>query len=349
MTTRTNPALEAHPAPRGRRRRSPAAYARAASALGAASPGAAGSEAGAAVLAAARDRAVAVLPGGAPPEPPRERAAVAPPVPLEAGAVKLTLPAGWRELSVPVAIPGLGLRDGRAAAPETGGAVLAGLASPAAHTPTLLRGRVARRARPARRGRSGARCGAARWTRRLPLRGPAPARAAAGGDGVRRADHGRRGDRRLRRAARACGLREGRRQPAGRFGEGLPARTRPRARQRRRTHPRAARARRAHARRRPAGRSTERAGKPPPRGGSPPPIAPPVRRSRACGRARPTSVRSTPSCARRAPRAAPTPTSPRPRATAAPSATAPPPPRPARRSGAWMRRSTPSQPPTTKT
>ena len=67
---------------------------------------------------------------------------MAPPVPLEAGPVGLTLPAGWQELAVPVAVPGLRLTDGRAAAPPSGGAVLAGLAPRDAHTPALLSGEL---------------------------------------------------------------------------------------------------------------------------------------------------------------------------------------------------------------
>jgi hypothetical protein len=93
--------------------------------------------ASAAALAAAAAAAAVLLPGDAPP-PPREKAAVVPTVALQAGPVGLTLPGGWQELAVPVAIPGLRLADGRAAAPPGGGAVLAGLAPRDAHTPALL-------------------------------------------------------------------------------------------------------------------------------------------------------------------------------------------------------------------
>ena len=43
---------------------------------------------------------------------------------------------------MPVAVPGLRLKDGRAAAPPSGGAVLAGLAPRDAHTPALLSGEL---------------------------------------------------------------------------------------------------------------------------------------------------------------------------------------------------------------
>ena len=98
--------------------------------------------ASAAVLASAAAAAAVVLPGEDEPPPRRDQAAVAPPVPLEAGPVGLTLPAGWQELAVPVAVPGLRLTDGRAAAPPSGGAVLAGLAPRDAHTPALLSGEL---------------------------------------------------------------------------------------------------------------------------------------------------------------------------------------------------------------
>ena len=98
--------------------------------------------ASATVLAGAAAAAAIVLPGEDEPPPRREQAAVAPPVPLAAGPVQLTLPAGWQELAVPVAVPGLRLTDGRAAAPSSGGAVLAGLAPRDAHTPALLSGEL---------------------------------------------------------------------------------------------------------------------------------------------------------------------------------------------------------------
>ena len=272
---------------------------------------------------------------------------MAPRVPLEAGAVRLSLPAGWRELAVPVAIPGLRLKDGRAAAPQTGGAVLAGLASRAAHTPALLpdelldalglregvvperdevrlgtlaafryeglRPRGLRRAMtlyvaPTTAGVATLACVA-------PL-APADCAEAAAGLSV----------------DGATGFALGPDRALGDAVEGILARL---AREVRNSGDDLRAARR-------------RVGRRPPPGASVPAIARRAARSRACDRALPTSAPSTGSPTRRAGRAARTATSPRPRAPWARSATAPPPPRLARRSGASPPHWTGSAPPATR-
>jgi hypothetical protein len=97
------------------------------------------------VIVAALAAGFALFPrGDAPAPPPRAaHAVVAPPTPLAAGKVHVTLPPGWEALSLPIRVPGLP-RD-RAAAPggkEAAGVVFVGLAPRDAHNRALLSPKV---------------------------------------------------------------------------------------------------------------------------------------------------------------------------------------------------------------